>query len=107
MFQKTKCNHKEISIPITFYKQGFEHNYAYSFLDGYFGYHQTFITPKDMYNTTFVIDWGAFTWVVMSFGMKNRPPIYQRLISKTFKNYLEFLKIFLDDIHLDMLRLCL
>ncbi len=116
MFQKTECNHKEISIPITFYRQGFEHNYPYSFLDGYFRYHQIFITPKDMYNTTFVTYWGAFTWVVMSFGVKNQPPTYQRAINKTFKNYLDkFLEIFLDDFiaynemdtHLDKLRLCL
>ncbi len=34
---------------------------TYSFLDGYFGYHEIFITPKHKYKTTFVIDWGAFT----------------------------------------------
>ncbi len=76
MFKKPEYNHKEISIPITFYKQGFEHNYPYSFSDGYFRYHQIFITPKNMYNTTFVTNWEAFTWVAMSFGVKNRPPTY-------------------------------
>jgi len=34
---------------------------TYSFLDGYFEYHKIFITLKDKYKTTFVIDWGAFT----------------------------------------------
>jgi len=34
---------------------------VYSFLDGYFGYHQTYITLKDRYKTTFIIDWGALT----------------------------------------------
>jgi len=29
---------------------------AYSFLDGYFGYHQISITAKDKYKTVFVID---------------------------------------------------
>jgi len=49
---------------------------VYSFLDGYFGYHQTYIALKDRYKTTFIIDWGALTLVVMSFGMKNGPPTY-------------------------------
>jgi hypothetical protein len=49
---------------------------VYSFLDGYYGYHKIFITPKDKYKTTFVTNWGAFTWVVMFFGIKNGPPIY-------------------------------
>jgi hypothetical protein len=37
-------------------------------------------------------------WLVMSFGMKNRPPTYQSVGSQTSKKYLEhFMKIFLDD----------
>jgi len=33
---------------------------AYSFLDGYLGYHQISIAIKDRYKTTFVIDWRDF-----------------------------------------------
>jgi len=36
-----------------------------------------YITPKIKYKTTLVTDWGTFTWVVMPFGIKNGPPIYQ------------------------------
>jgi hypothetical protein len=39
---------------------------AYFFLDGYLGYHQISIAPEKRYKTTFVIDWGAFIWKVMS-----------------------------------------
>jgi hypothetical protein len=46
------------------------HN-VYSFLDGYFGYNQISIAPKDKYKTTFVTDLEVFTWVVMPFGIKN------------------------------------
>ncbi len=31
---------------------------AYSFLDGYSGYYQIFIAPKDRYKITFVTNWG-------------------------------------------------
>jgi hypothetical protein len=34
----------------------------------------------------------------MPFGVKNGPPTYQRVVTKTFKEYLDsFFKIFLDD----------
>jgi hypothetical protein len=62
---------------------------AYSFLDGYLGYHQIFIAPKDRYKTTFVTNWGAFVWMVMPFGVKNGPLTFKKTISKTFKEYLD------------------
>jgi hypothetical protein len=35
----------------------------------------------------------------MSFGLKNVPPTYQRVVKKTFKDYLDdFMKLFLDDV---------
>jgi hypothetical protein len=52
----------------------------------------------------------------MSFGVKNGPLTYQRVVTKTFREYLDiFMKIFLDDFmvysdmesHLQKLRLCL
>jgi hypothetical protein len=44
------------------------------------------------------MDWGVFVWVVMPFGLKNVSPIYQRMASKAFKDYLDdFMKLFLDD----------
>jgi len=49
---------------------------AYYFLDIYLGYHQISIALDDKYKTTFVIDWGAFIWKVMSFGLKIGPPTY-------------------------------
>jgi hypothetical protein len=34
----------------------------------------------------------------MSFGVKNGPPTYYRVVTKTFREYLNsFMKIFLDD----------
>jgi hypothetical protein len=34
---------------------------VYSFLDGFFNYHQIMISLKDRYKITFIIDWGTFT----------------------------------------------
>jgi hypothetical protein len=51
----------------------------------------------------------------MLFGAKNEPPKYEKVVTKTFKKYLEsFMKIFLDDFiiysnmesHLQKLKLC-
>ncbi len=43
---------------------------VYTFLNGFFGYHYISIAPKNQYKTAVVIDWGAFVWVVMPFGVK-------------------------------------
>jgi hypothetical protein len=51
-----------------------------------------------MYKITFVINWGFLIWKVMPFGVKNGPPTYHRVVTKTFKKYLDnFMKIILDD----------
>jgi hypothetical protein len=55
----------------------------------YSGYHHIFITPEDIYKTTFVIDWGVFVWMVMPFGVKNKLPTFQKTISKAFKKYFD------------------
>jgi hypothetical protein len=53
--------------------------------------------------------------MVMPFGVQNKPPTFQRVVSGTFKEYLgQFMKIFLDDFtvysdmenHLMKLKLC-
>jgi hypothetical protein len=33
---------------------------VYHFLDGFFGYHQIMIAPKDRYKNIFITNWGAF-----------------------------------------------
>ncbi len=88
---------------------------TYLFLDGYSRYHQISIAPKDKYKITFVINQGAFVWMVMPFGVKNGPSTFQKIVNRTFKEYLDqFMKIFLNDFtfysdmenHLMKLRLC-
>jgi hypothetical protein len=61
-------------------------------------------------------DWGAFVWVVKPFGVKNGLLTYQKVVTKTFHEYINvFMKVFLDDFtifndlstHLEKLRKCL
>jgi hypothetical protein len=59
---------------------------TYFFLDGYSGYHQIFIAPEGIYKIAFVIDWGAFIWKVMPFGIKIGPPTYKKMLLKHSKN---------------------
>jgi hypothetical protein len=78
-FKKLNVATKKDPYPLPFIDEmlnmivGYE---AYSFLDGYLGYHQISTTLKDIYKTTFVTDWGAFIQKVMLFGIKNGPPTY-------------------------------
>jgi hypothetical protein len=114
ILKKTECNHKKDPCPLPFIDEDLNtivRYETYFFLDGYSRYRQISITPKDKYNITFVIDWGAFIWKVVLFG----PPTYKKAITKTLKEYLDnFMKIFLDDFtmysdmesHLQKLKLC-
>jgi hypothetical protein len=44
---------------------------AYSFTDGFSGYHQVRIAKEDQAKTTFATKWGSFAYKVMPFGLKN------------------------------------
>jgi hypothetical protein len=90
-FRKLNKATKKEPYPLPFFDEllnivaGFE---SYSFLHEYLGYHQISIAPEDRYKTTFVIDWGAFVWMVILFGVKNGPPTFQRIVNRTFREYL-------------------
>lgn len=71
---------------------------AYSFTDGFSGYHQIKIVPEDRSNTTFTTEWGCFQYIVMPFGLKNAPAIFSRIVVVAFKEYIhKFLEVYLDD----------
>ena len=61
---------------------------AYNFLDGFSGYNQASINPKDQHKTAFATKWGMFSYRVMPFGLANAPTTFQRLMSHAFKEYL-------------------
>jgi hypothetical protein len=89
---------------------------AYSFTDRFSGYHQIKIAPEDRYKTTFSTEWGSYQYTVMSFGLKNAPTIFSRVVIAAFKEFIhQFLEVYLDDWtvysllkdHVEVLRLML
>jgi hypothetical protein len=71
---------------------------AYSFTDGFLGYHQIKIAQEDRHKTTFTTEWGSYQYTVMLFGLKNAPTIFSRVVIETFKEFIhQFLEVYLDD----------
>jgi hypothetical protein len=71
---------------------------AYSFTDGFSGYHQIKIAIEDMYKTTFSTEWGSYQYTVMHFGLNNAPAIFSRVVIVAFKEFIHpFLEVYLDN----------
>jgi hypothetical protein len=71
---------------------------AYSFTDGFSGYHQVWIIEEDQAKTTFAMNGGHFAYMVMPFGLKNSPAVFSRIVVATFKEFIhKFLEVYLDD----------
>jgi hypothetical protein len=79
-FRKLNATMKQDPYPLPFTEKVLDMvvgHKIYSFLDGFFGYHQIMITLEDQYKTTFIAECGAFLWLVMPFGLNNVSPNYQ------------------------------
>jgi len=73
------------------------HEYYY-FLDGYSGYNQIPIAPKDREKTTFTCPFGTFAYNRMPFGLCNTPVTFQRcMLSLSWDMMVQFLEIFMDN----------
>ena len=46
------------------------------FMDGFFGYSQILMAPKDMGKMSFIIEWGTYYYRVIPFGLKNTGVTY-------------------------------
>nr|GFA79438.1 reverse transcriptase domain-containing protein [Tanacetum cinerariifolium] len=73
-------------------------NEYYCFLDGFFGYFQISIDPKDQEKTTFTCLYRTFAYKCMLFGLCNAPGTFQRCIMAIFHDMIEqTMEVFMDD----------
>nr|GEZ05925.1 DNA-directed DNA polymerase [Tanacetum cinerariifolium] len=73
-------------------------NEYYCFLNGFSGYFQIPIDPKDHEKTTFTCPYGTFAFKRMPFGLCNAPGTFQRCMMAIFHDMIEqTMEFFMDD----------
>jgi hypothetical protein len=71
---------------------------AYSFKDGFLGYHQVRIAEEDKKKITFITEWGSFAYNVMPFGLKNTPAVFSRIVIASLRYFIhKFIEFYMDD----------
>ena len=69
-----------------------------SFLDAFQGYHQIPLAPKDQGKTTFISLDANYHYTVMPFGLKNAGAIYQRMMTRMFRDRIGCtVEVYIDD----------
>nr|GFA72996.1 DNA-directed DNA polymerase [Tanacetum cinerariifolium] len=88
-------------FPLLFMDQMLERlagNEYYCFLDGFSGYFQIPIDPKDQEKTTFTCPYRTFAYKRMPFGLCNAPGTFQRCMMANFHDMIEqTMEVFMDD----------
>ncbi|CAL5352135.1 unnamed protein product [Camellia sinensis] len=74
------------------------HSRIYSKFDLKSGFHQVAMHPDFIEWTTFWTPLGLYEWLVMPFGLKNAPAVFQRKMDICFKNTEDFIAVYIDDI---------
>ena len=70
----------------------------FSFMDGFSGYNQIRMVPKEMEKTTFVTIWGTFCYKVIPFRLKNVGATYQRAMVTLFHDMMhKEIEVYVDD----------
>ncbi|GJU62816.1 reverse transcriptase domain-containing protein [Tanacetum coccineum] len=100
-YRKLKDATQKDHFPLPFIDQMLEHlcgNDYYYFLDGFSGFFQIPITPKDQEKTTSTCPYGTFAYRRTPFGLCNAPASFQRCMPKIFHDMVEdFMEVFMDD----------
>nr|GEY18522.1 reverse transcriptase domain-containing protein [Tanacetum cinerariifolium] len=88
-------------FPLPFMDQMLERlagNQYYCFLDGFSGYFQIPIDPKDQEKTTFICPYETFAYRRMPFGLCDAPGTFQRCMMAIFHDMIEkTMEVFMDD----------
>nr|GEZ85026.1 reverse transcriptase domain-containing protein [Tanacetum cinerariifolium] len=88
-------------FPLPFMDQMLERlagNEYYCFIDGFSGYFQIPIDPKDQEKTTFTCPYGTFAYKRMLFGLCNAPGTFQRCMMAIVHDMIEqTMEVFMDD----------
>nr|GFB21475.1 retrovirus-related Pol polyprotein from transposon 17.6 [Tanacetum cinerariifolium] len=73
-------------------------NEYYCFLDGFSGYFQIPIDPRDQEKTTFTCPYSTFAYRPIPFGLCNAPRTFQRCMLAIFHDMVEnMMEVFMDD----------
>nr|GEY30505.1 reverse transcriptase domain-containing protein [Tanacetum cinerariifolium] len=88
-------------FPLSFMDQMLERlagNEYYCFLDGFSGYFQIPIDPRDQEKTTFTCPYETFAYRRMPFGLCNAPGTFQRCMLAIFHDMVgKTMEVFMDD----------
>ena len=69
-----------------------------SFMDGFSGYNQILMAPKDMEKTSFITEWGTYYYRGKPFGLKNAGATYQRAATTLFHDMMHRdVEVYVDD----------
>nr|GFA47143.1 reverse transcriptase domain-containing protein [Tanacetum cinerariifolium] len=100
-YQKLNEATRKDHFPLPFMDQMLERlagNEYYCFLDGFFGYFQIPINPRDQEKTTFTCLYGMFAYRRMPFDLCNAPGTFQRCMLAIFHDMVEkTMEVFMDD----------
>ncbi|KAB5524881.1 hypothetical protein DKX38_022630 [Salix brachista] len=61
-------------------------------------FHQVAMEEESIPWTAFLVPGGLYEWLVMSFGLKNAPAIFQRKMDNCFAGTEKFIAVYIDDI---------
>nr|GEY01464.1 reverse transcriptase domain-containing protein [Tanacetum cinerariifolium] len=100
-YQKLNKATSKDHFPLPFMDQMLERlagNEYYCFLDGFSGYFQIPIDPRDQEKTTFTCPYETFAYRRMPFGLCNAPGMFQRCMLAIFYDMVEkTMEVFMDD----------
>ena len=69
-----------------------------SFMDGFSRYNQILMALEDMEKTSFITEWGAYYYRVMTFGLKNVGTTNQRATTTIFHDMMhQDVEVYVDD----------